>query len=51
MALAWVLRHGGMSSVLIGASRSAQIDDAIQALRAPDLTATELAALDAALPI
>lgn len=48
MALAWVLRHAGMTSVLIGASRSSQIDDAVQALRAPDFTAAELAALDTA---
>ena len=49
MALAWVLRHAGMTSVLIGASRSGQIDDAIQALGTPDFTAAELAAVDALL--
>lgn len=32
MALAWVLRHPTMTSVLIGASRISQIDDAITAL-------------------
>lgn len=50
MALAWVLRHPGMTSVLIGASRSSQIDDAVQALRTSDFTAAELAALDAIAP-
>lgn len=34
MALAWVLRHDGMTSVLIGASRAAQVLDAIVATRA-----------------
>lgn len=34
MALAWVLRHEGMTSVLIGASRPAQVLDAIVATRA-----------------
>ena len=49
MALAWVLRHPGMSSVLIGASRVAQIEDAVGALRAAPFAADELAAIDAAL--
>lgn len=34
MALAWVLRHAQMSSVLIGASRSSQVLDAVAATRA-----------------
>jgi L-glyceraldehyde 3-phosphate reductase len=29
MALAWVLRHEKVTSVLIGASKTAQIDDAV----------------------
>ncbi|MEB2383507.1 aldo/keto reductase, partial [Enterobacter sp. R-1.5.3] len=29
MALAWVLRHENVTSVLIGASKKAQIDDAV----------------------
>lgn len=49
MALAWVLRHPGMSSVLIGASRRAQVDDAVQALRQPEFCESELAAIDTAL--
>ena len=49
MALAWVLRHPGMTSVLIGASRISQIDDAVEALKNLDFSADELAAIDAAL--
>lgn len=33
MALAWVLRHDEVTSALIGASRPAQIDDAVGALK------------------
>ena len=29
MALAWILRHDTVTSVLIGASKTAQIDDAV----------------------
>jgi L-glyceraldehyde 3-phosphate reductase len=46
MALAWVLRHPGMSSVLIGASRVAQIDDAVAALQHLAFTAEELQAIE-----
>ena len=46
MALAWVLRHPGMTSVLIGASRVAQIDDAVGALQRLDFSADELTAID-----
>jgi L-glyceraldehyde 3-phosphate reductase len=49
LALAWVLRHGVMSSVLIGASRPSQVRDAVGALAAAPLAAEELAAIDAAL--
>jgi L-glyceraldehyde 3-phosphate reductase len=42
MALAWVLRHDAMTSVLIGASRTEQIDDAVGALERPDFTPAEL---------
>ncbi|WP_283148439.1 aldo/keto reductase [Silvimonas soli] len=34
MALAWVLRHSGMTSVLIGASRPSQVHDAVAATKA-----------------
>ena len=46
LALAWVLRHGGMSSVLIGASRVAQIDDAVGALQGLAFSQDELALID-----
>ena len=47
MALAWVLRHPGMTSALIGASRVAQIDDAVAALQNLDFSASELSQIDA----
>jgi len=46
LALAWVLRHPGMSSVLIGASRVSQLDDAVGALARPEFGAEELAEID-----
>jgi L-glyceraldehyde 3-phosphate reductase len=42
MALAWVLRHEVMTSVLIGASKVEQIDDAVGALKRLDFSADEL---------
>ncbi|HVU28462.1 MAG TPA: L-glyceraldehyde 3-phosphate reductase [Verrucomicrobiae bacterium] len=42
MALAWVLRHPQMTSALIGASRGAQIEDAVGALKNLKFTAEEL---------
>jgi L-glyceraldehyde 3-phosphate reductase len=42
MALAWVLRHEVMTSVLIGASKVAQIEDAVGTLKHLDFTASEL---------
>jgi L-glyceraldehyde 3-phosphate reductase len=49
MALAWVLRHGGMTSALIGASRVEQIEDAVGALKNCTFTVDELVMIDAAL--
>jgi len=46
MAIAWVLRHPGMTSALIGASRVSQIDDAVGALDNLDFSAEELAAVE-----
>jgi L-glyceraldehyde 3-phosphate reductase len=46
MALAWVLRHPGMTSALIGASKIAQIEDAIGALDRLGFTPEELAEID-----
>ncbi|RFO97310.1 L-glyceraldehyde 3-phosphate reductase [Rhodoferax lacus] len=45
-ALRWVLRHPGMSSVLIGASRPSQVLDAVKALAAPAFTDAQLAEVD-----
>ena len=42
MALAWVLRHEQVTSALIGASKVAQVEDAVGALAASSLTAEEL---------
>jgi L-glyceraldehyde 3-phosphate reductase len=42
LALAWVLRHKTMTSVLIGASRVSQIDDAVGTLNNLSLSDTEL---------
>ncbi len=42
MALAWVLRHEAMTSVLIGASKVEQIDDAVGMLKHLDFTSGEL---------
>jgi len=46
MALTWVLRHEGMSSVLIGASRETQITDAVKAAGAAALSSEELQAIE-----
>ena len=42
MALAWVLRHEVMTSVLIGASKVEQIEDAVGTLKRLDFSADEL---------
>ena len=46
MALAWVLRDGGITSALIGASRPEQIVDCAGAIANLDFTAAELAEID-----
>jgi len=46
MALAWVLRHPEVTSALIGASRSTQIEDAVAALQNLSFTAEELQAIE-----
>ena len=47
MALGWVLRDGAVTSVLIGASKPAQILDNINALKKTDFSEEELARIDA----
>jgi len=42
MALAWVLRHEEMTSVLIGASKVSQIEDAVGMLNKLEFTSNEL---------
>ena len=46
LALAWVLRHETMTSVLIGASRSSQVLDAVAASQAAVFEADVLAEID-----
>lgn len=48
MSLAWVLARPSVTSVLIGASRVAQIEDNVGALKNASFSAEELAAIDAA---
>ena len=49
MAIAWVLRHPGVTSALIGASSVAQIDDGVAAFRNLGFSTDELQAVDAIL--
>jgi L-glyceraldehyde 3-phosphate reductase len=49
MALAWVLRHEVMTSVLIGASKVEQIEDAVGTLQHLDFSADELQRIEAIL--
>ncbi len=46
MALAWVLRHGVVTSALIGASKVGQVDDCVGAIRNLNFTAEELARIE-----
>ena len=46
MALTWVLRHSEMTSVLIGASRISQVDDAVGALSNIAFSSAELKAIE-----
>ena len=46
MALAWVLRNGGTTSALIGASRPEQVSDCVGAVRNLDFSGAELAQID-----
>lgn len=48
MALAWVLKDGAVTSVLIGASKPSQILDNLKALENTSFTTEELARIDAA---
>ncbi len=46
MAIAWVLRDGGITSALIGASRPSQVTDCVGVLGNLDFTPEELAEID-----
>jgi L-glyceraldehyde 3-phosphate reductase len=46
MALAWVLRHAGMTSALVGASGVRQVEDNVAALKNLAFTAEELEIID-----
>jgi L-glyceraldehyde 3-phosphate reductase len=46
LALSWALRDPRMTSLVIGASSVAQLEDNLAALGGPELTADELAAVD-----
>lgn len=46
MAIAWVLRDPRVTSALIGASKVAQIDDCVGALRNPGFSTEELSQID-----
>lgn len=46
MALAWVLRGGRVTSALIGASKTSQIEDAVGALNSPSFSEEELRKID-----
>src|SRR5215471_10038375 len=46
MALAWVLRHRGMVSTVMGASRPEQVDENVAALAKLDFSPDELAEID-----
>jgi L-glyceraldehyde 3-phosphate reductase len=49
MALAWVLRHSEMTSVLVGASRVSQIEDAVSTLRNLTFSKEELKEIEVVL--
>jgi L-glyceraldehyde 3-phosphate reductase len=49
LALAWVLRHPQMTSVLVGASSTAQIQENVKALERPSFSDEELRAIEAIL--
>lgn len=46
MAIAWVLRGGGITTALIGASRPSQVIDCVGAINNLEFTAAELAEID-----
>lgn len=51
MSLAWVLRHPGMTSALIGASKPEQVADSVGCLKNLEFSAEELATIDRIAPV
>ncbi|WP_455663368.1 aldo/keto reductase [Pradoshia sp.] len=49
LALSWVLREGGVTSAIIGASHVSQVEENVKALSQPPLTTEELTEIDAIL--
>jgi L-glyceraldehyde 3-phosphate reductase len=49
MAIAWVLRNGKVSSVLVGAEKVSHIEDNIAALNNLEFSAEELSQIDSIL--
>ncbi|WP_162651240.1 L-glyceraldehyde 3-phosphate reductase [Lentilitoribacter sp. Alg239-R112] len=46
MAIAWVLREGGITTALIGASKASQVEDCVGAINNLEFTADELKLID-----
>ncbi|MDE6695903.1 MAG: aldo/keto reductase [Muribaculaceae bacterium] len=46
MALSWVLAHQGVTSLIVGCSSTAQLNDSLQAVKSKDFTAEELRDID-----
>jgi L-glyceraldehyde 3-phosphate reductase len=46
MSIAWNLQHKAVTSCLIGASRSSQIEDCVKALEKPSFSAVELKSIE-----
>lgn len=46
MALAWILKDPRVTSVLIGASRPAQLQDSLQCLKSPEFSPEELSTIE-----
>ncbi|NLB78998.1 MAG: L-glyceraldehyde 3-phosphate reductase, partial [Clostridiaceae bacterium] len=46
MALAWVLREGGVSSVLVGVSKVSQLEDNVRCINNTSFTEEELKKID-----
>ena len=51
MALAWALQREGVTSVIVGTSSVAQLEDNLKAVAAPPFTPDQIAAIDAALAL